>query len=265
MIRRSYIDIDSESQIHIAEAGIASAEYPSILLIHQTPRSWDEFREVMALLKADCHLIAIDLPGMGASSPLSRNPTIEDYATAAISVINHFGSNPMVICGHHTGAVVAIELAATEAELVDSLILSSAPWLNPKIRKERFRKTPIDTARATRDGSHLIEYWQQRSPYYPSKTEYMDRLMTDILKASNPAEGHLAVGQYRMEDVISNINCPTLLIEHSKDPFAIKHTPQLHVSIPQAVLKRIPNGQVALEVTASEFSTLLRNWVFRSN
>ena len=49
-----------------------------MLLLHQTPRSWDEFREVMTALQDRLHLLAIDLPGMGASeqhpawSPVER-------------------------------------------------------------------------------------------------------------------------------------------------------------------------------------------------
>lgn len=264
MIKRQYIDNPAGGQIHVAEAGNKSSKHPSILLLHQTPRSWDEFKEVMGLLRTDCHLIAMDLPGMGASSPVSNAPTIEDYARAAAIVIRHFGYEAMTICGHHTGGVVAIDLAASEPKLVDSLALSSTPWLDSKTRMERSRKTPIDTATATRDGYHLIDYWRQRSPYYPSKTEFMNRFIADALKATNPATGHIAVGQYHMEQAVSKIECPVLLIEHMKDPFAVKHTPHLKADFPHAVIEYIPNGQVALEVTAPEFSAILHNWVFRT-
>jgi len=263
MIRRSYIENGLGGQIHLAEAGKPSSVHPTILLIHQTPRSWDEFREVMTILKSDCHLIAMDLPGMGASSSISNNPTIEDYSKVAEKVVEHFGSKPMTICGHHTGAAVAIQLAASKSDYVASLVLSSAPWLNPNIRSERSRKTPIDTTHATRDGFHLMDFWRQRSPYYPDEVDYMNRFVADALKAVNPAEGHLAVGQYKMELAVPKVTCPVLLVEHMKDPFAIKHTPHLRADFPHAALEQVSNGQVALEVTASKFATILSNWVFR--
>ena len=264
MIKKQYIDNGLGGQIHLAEAGRKSSNTVSILLLHQTPRSWDEFKEVMHLLGPEHHLIAMDLPGMGASSPVSDIPTIEDYAQSAAKVIRHFGGDPMTICGHHTGGVVAIELAARAPELVSSLILSSTPWLDPDIRLERSGKTPVDTAVITRDGAHLIDYWQQRSPYYPDKTEYMSRFISDALKSSDPAEGHIAVGQYQMEKAVSKIQCEILLIEHMKDPFASKHTAQFKANFPHAMIEHIPGGHVALEVTAVEFSALLHKWVNRT-
>ena len=108
-----------------------------------------------------------------------------------------------------------------------------------------------------------MDYWRQRSPYYPEQTDFMNRFISDALKTANPAAGHLAVGQYQMEKRASKITCPVLIIEHMNDPFAVKHTPHLKTAFPQAAVEQIPNGHVALEVTATEFATLLREWVFR--
>lgn len=249
----------------MAETGQYSPDKPSVLLIHQTPRSWDEFKEVMGLLGSDCHLIAMDLPGMGGSSPVSRSATIETYSKSAARVVQHFGSLAMTVCGHHTGGVVAIELAASAPKYVESLVLSSTPWLDQSIRIKRSHKTPIDTAQSTRDGYHLIDYWRQRSPYYPENVSYMDRFITDAFRAHNAAEGHLAVGQYEMELAAPKIECPVLLVEHMKDPFAVKHTPDLIAAFPHAVLKQILNGTVALEVTAPAFSEILSEWTRRQD
>ena len=263
MIKRHYIENGCGGQIHLAEAGSPSKTRPSILLLHQTPRSWDEFKEVMERLGSECHLIAMDLPGMGASSSISELPSIEDYAQAAAIVIRHFGSTPMIICGHHTGGVAAIEVAASAPELVASLVLSSTPWLDPDIRRARAEKSPIDTATLARDGTHLMDYWRQRSPYYPEQTDFMNRFISDALKTADPAAGHLAVGQYQMEKRVSKITCPVLIIEHMKDPFAVQHTPHLKTAFPQAAFEQILHGHVALEVTATEFAALLREWIFR--
>ena len=263
MIKRHYIDNDWGGQIHLAEVGLKSLKNPSVLLIHQTPRSWDEYKEVMALLGSSCHLIAMDLPGMGASSPSPNTPSIETYAQAAAKVVRHFGSEAMIVCGHHTGGVVSVDLAAKAPELVHSLVLSSTPWIDPKAREERSRKTTIDTAVTRRDGQHLIDYWNQRSPYYPENNEFMARFMADVLKASNPTEGHKAVEQFHMEEMVSKIVCPVLIIEHMQDPFAVKHTQHLRENFPQAELEHIPNGQVALEVGADEFSAILKKWILK--
>ena len=97
-IVRRYIDGPS-GQIHLAEAGRG----PSVLLLHQTPRSWDEFREVMIALEDCLHLIAMDLPGMGSSDQHPAGPSIENYAAAAAVVIERLQRGPIAVCGHHTG------------------------------------------------------------------------------------------------------------------------------------------------------------------
>ena len=135
MIRRTYISNQVGGQIHIAEAGSG----PTVLFLHQTPRSWDEFREVMHILKGNLRLIAMDLPGMGASDSIGTNPCIETYADAAECVAQWSAATPLIICGHHTGGVVAIELAARRPDLVTSLILSSTPWMD-----ELYSKLPSD-------------------------------------------------------------------------------------------------------------------------
>ena len=66
-----------------------------------------------------------------------------------------------------------------------------------------------------------------------------------------------------MEKRVSKITCPVLIIEHMKDPFAVQHTPHLKTAFPQAAFEQILHGHVALEVTATEFAALLREWIFR--
>lgn len=263
MIHRSYIADGHGGQIHVTESGQQTESQASIFLLHQTPRSWDEFREVMENLSNTFHLIAIDLPGMGGSSAPTKNPTIEIYAQAAARAIEHFGGAPMIVCGHHTGGVVAVELAAKRPDLVESLILSSTPWLDPEVRLQRSKKTPIDTAPRKQDGSHLTNLWQQRVPFYPEGGEYLDRFIKDALRATDPAEGHHVVSQYHMEKTAPKITSPVLLVEHGLDPYASKHSSHMRTAFSKAEVEVIPNGHAALEVTAPQFSKILRNWCLR--
>lgn len=259
-INRQYID-GPFGQIHIAETQEVNPSQPSVLLLHQTPRSVDEFKEVMEILAGKYHLIAMDLPGMGASGK-PPSATIENYALAANCVMAHFSSSQnMIVCGHHTGGVVAIEVAARNPDNVVSLVLSSTPWVDEEARNYRATKEPIDTVNRVIDGSHLASLWQQRSPYYPDSTEYLDRFIRDALIAANPADGHHAVGQYRMEDRVSDIHVPVLVIEHSKDPFASRHTKLLCEQFNDVCIEKIAGGHIPLEHTAREFSDILENWI----
>ena len=71
-IRRSYADTP-EGQIHYAEAG----QGKPVLLLHQTPRSWDEYRDVLPILGRKYRVIAMDTIGFGDSYRLKGEATIE--------------------------------------------------------------------------------------------------------------------------------------------------------------------------------------------
>ena len=111
MIERAYVANGRSGQLHYARAGRG----PTIVCLHQTPRSWDEFREVILLLQDEFQVIAMDLPGMGASSGADEGASIEAYAQAAINLVETLACGPVILCGHHTGGVVAIELANAQA------------------------------------------------------------------------------------------------------------------------------------------------------
>jgi pimeloyl-ACP methyl ester carboxylesterase len=105
-IRRRYVDVPF-GQVHVAEAG----EGRPVVLLHQTPRSVDEFAEVLPLLAPVLRAIAVDLPGMGASDSHPDGTTIESLAAGVVAAVDTLGVDEFDLVGHHTGGVVAVEMA----------------------------------------------------------------------------------------------------------------------------------------------------------
>lgn len=259
MIKRHYLDNGHGGQIHFADAGSGIP----ILFLHQTPRSWDEFREVIALLESRAYCVAIDLPGMGASDPITEHDKIEDYADAVIRLIEHLNLGPVVVCGHHTGGVVAFDIAAKRPDLVSSLVLSSTPWIDDKVRVARKVKQPIDTVAVSRDGHQLLDLWTQRSPYYPENPVYLMRFMASALQSSNPAHGHNAITHYKMEKLVGRIDCPILVIEHSNDPFSSNYTGLLSKHLNVTQVEKVIGGMVPLEFSHHKIAKILDDWLIQ--
>ncbi|MCB0965374.1 MAG: alpha/beta hydrolase [Ilumatobacter sp.] len=257
--RRSYVDAP-HGQIHVAEAGSGTP----LILIHQTPRSSDEFREVMGLLSSQVRTVAFDLPGMGASDPLPAPPSIEEYAAAALHVADALGLDSFHICGHHTGGVVAVEVAAHAPDRVRSIALSSTPWIDGSARRARASAPPpVDVATHRPDGGHLIDLWNQRRPYYPMGHELLDRYLADALRASSTEEGHRAVGRYAMDERCRSVRCPVLVIEHAGDPFASKHTDALVAGFRPVSVVLVEDGRIPLEHGAVAVARALADFVGR--
>src|SRR5437763_1619415 len=85
MIRRAYADLP-HGQVHYAECGARDA--PPVLLLHQTPRSWMEYRHVLPLLGARYRAIAMDTAGFGASDPPAGAAAIEAWAAVAAQLLD---------------------------------------------------------------------------------------------------------------------------------------------------------------------------------
>lgn len=243
--RFAYADT-GHGQIHYAECGPRAAA--AVLLLHQTPRSWAEYRGVLPLLGQRYRAIAMDTAGFGASTPLPGDASIERWAQAAGGLLDALGVARAHVVGHHTGGVIAVELAAAFPSRVDRLVLSSTPYTDATFRRERAERPPIDEVAPRPDGSHLAELWQRRQPYYPpDRPELLHAFVGDALKVINRLEdGHRAVARYRMEERIGRIAGPVLVIRAARDPFAAPHAQELCGRLPQARLVEIADGMVPL-------------------
>lgn len=218
-------------QLHYAEAG--SGE-PALLLLHQAPRSWDEFREVLPLLGERRRTVAMDMRGFAMSPGLPAPQTIEAYADGALALLDALNLDRVAVLGHHTGGLVAAEVAAAAPDRVTHLVLSSAPYNDAGWRGAHDAEDlGVDAAEIQEDGSHLTTLWAQRLPYYPAgRPDLLDRFVRDALAPGvDPAEGHRAVHRYVMEDRIGLVTAPTLILCAAEDPFAMPHVPRLEVAL----------------------------------
>jgi pimeloyl-ACP methyl ester carboxylesterase len=215
-LHRAYADTPL-GQFHYAEEGTGIP----VLMLHQTPRTHDEFAEVQAALAGDVRTLAMDMRGFGFSAPLPEPQTIEDMAEGVLVLLDALALDSAVLLGHHTGSVVALEVAAAAPERVQALVLSAMPWIGPE-RRAREHSVGVDDVERREDGSHLTELWRLRQPYYPAgRPDLLDRFVRDALVPGlDPAEGHRACERYLMEQRIGLVRCPVLVLAPSDDPFA---------------------------------------------
>ncbi|WP_445181884.1 alpha/beta fold hydrolase [Pseudonocardia sp. Cha107L01] len=119
-VRRRFVDT-RYGQVHLAEHGSGDP----VLLLHQTPRSWDEYRDVLPLLGAHRRAIALDTLGFGDSARPDEPWTVELFAAGVLAAADALGLTGFDLVGHHTGGVIAVEVAAAAPERVGRLVLSA--------------------------------------------------------------------------------------------------------------------------------------------
>ena len=207
-----------------AESGAAAGS--PLVLLHQTPRSVDEFAEAVPLLARERRVVALDTPGYGCSDRVPGQPRVEDYAGAVLDALDALGVGSFVPVGHHTGAVIAFELAAAAPERVERAAFSGPVDLDAAGRAYLlpfFRQWTVAA-----DGAHLLDKWSKFVGWLPDPP-LVQRLVVDLFRAGETSEqGHFATTLYRMEDRAPHVRCPALLLYGARDPFATPARAALH-------------------------------------
>ncbi|MCR1784387.1 alpha/beta fold hydrolase [Nocardioides carbamazepini] len=229
-------------QLHYAESGSGAP----VLLLHQTPRSWDEYREVLPLLGATRHAVAMDTLGFGASARTPEPFRIELFADAVEDLIESLGLRDVSLVGHHTGGVVAIEVAARRGTDIANLVLSGVPYVDAPRRARVADAPPIDHVTPAADGSHLVELWNRRRPFYPAdRPDLLARLVADGVRVLDRVEeGHRAVNAYRMEDRIRLVRSRTLVLCGEEDAYSLPDVPRLCAAVPGSTSAVLPGTGV---------------------
>jgi pimeloyl-ACP methyl ester carboxylesterase len=239
----SGIELGAIELEHGTLAYASGGEGPVVALLHQTPRSTDEYRDVLPALAAHGYrAIAFDTPGFGRSAPLPAAPSIERWARAISDGLDALGLDRVAIVGHHTGGVIAVELAAQRPEQTPALVLSSTPLTDAK-----YRGTPPDEA-GVDAGDDADTLRQSRAGFYPSdRPELLDRYVRDALNAGSlRLLGHHVVGAYEMDDRIARLTMPVLLIGADADPYAFPQLKRMRAALAHAETAVIRGGMVPL-------------------
>jgi pimeloyl-ACP methyl ester carboxylesterase len=231
--------------VHCASAG----EGDAVLLLHQTPRSWDEYRDVIPILARRRHVVAMDTIGFGDSTRLPPGEdSIERWADVAVSLLEALGIEQAAVVGHHTGGYIAGEIGVARPECVTAVVLSSVTVHPPEERLAHASgRAVVDDVVRSADGSHLVELWRLRASFYPPGTDLLERYIVDCIKAGDlAAEGHRVVARYAAEQRFPLLSCPVLLIGATEDPHAYPWLDGVHEAIPHASVAVIEGGTVPL-------------------
>ena len=120
--KNQYITVD-ENQIAYRELSKGKSQLPLVMLVHlgATLDNWDP--KLLDLLAEKHHVIAVDLPGVGASQGKVA-PTIPGMAEQTIAFIQALGYDKINLLGLSMGGMIAQEIIRIKPTLVNRLILA---------------------------------------------------------------------------------------------------------------------------------------------
>lgn len=221
-IRRDYAD-GPYGLVHFQDTGAVDGNARPLVLCPQAPMSSRQFDSVYPILAArGIRAIGVDTPGFGNSDPTDFVPKVEDWAPAVAAVLDHLGLDQVDVLGHHTGALVATEVALQFPNRVKNLILAGPLPLEDEERQGFLDY--VDRAEVNyeykADGSHLVGSFMGRFNAYgeDADPQRITRYTIEKLMGRGPFwYGHYAAFMYNHNEAIPKITQRTLILTNTGD------------------------------------------------
>jgi pimeloyl-ACP methyl ester carboxylesterase len=216
--RRAYAE-GPYGQVHFRDTG----EGIPLVLCHQAPQTSKQFTNVYEPLhRRGLRAIGVDTPGFGESDPTPFVPTVEDWAAAVPAVLDHLGIEKAHVLGHHTGGMVATEVALQFPGRVRKLIING-PLPMSEERRLKFlegnEEREINFVYAD-DGSHLQQSFMGRHNMYGAGADPRTITRYTVEKFQGYAPfwtGHHAAFIYDHGAALKKIKQATLILTNTGD------------------------------------------------
>jgi len=238
--RSPWLDIDwREHQHWVPVAGrqinvidIGSGDQ-TIVFIHGLAGCWQNWLENIPAFTETHRVIAMDLPGFGASELPAERISIAGYGRIVAELLETLGVECACVVGNSMGGFIGAEIAITRPELLERLVLVSAAGIT--VQGQRNETVLSILSRGENVLSFYAAWFATRSEVLSRRPRMRRAMMLfvaahpDRLPAPLIAEqvrgsgkpGFLsaldALSDYPIKDRLQDIECPTLIVWGTDD------------------------------------------------
>ena len=242
-INRRFVSVGGQ-HLHYRRGGSG----PPIVMVHPAITSSTYFVPQMTRLAEKFTCFAFDNPGFGSSDTTPGSTGLmAELADGIAAGMRALGFHAVPVFGYHTGAAVALELAARHPDLVSGLVLDGLPMFNQDEVAQLFSADFAPPLTIDALGGHLTHTWtrfRDQYTFYPWCTKTAHTVLPLKNAATAPAVNdwvqyfyssaeHYAVPFFDAHDSgavaaerITSLTMPALFVCASND-FLVSHTPRL--------------------------------------
>lgn len=262
MIRKSYVDT-ADGQLHYRHIDCGNVP---IVMFHMTSSSSESYEPLMnALAALNQSSIAFDTPNYGMSYKTDRQPTITYISSVMLEAVSKLGIDKFHVLGHHTGAVICVDLAITAPDRVLSTMLATYTYLTAEQNAQWYRNLVVDIP-VTQYGAQLLWAWTRLVSLdtMPLPPDLLHReTIASLIPGENWNWAYKAVFTYGdSQSKALQVKCPMFLVVGEREPGkASCHDPMAR-DFPNAhELVVTGHGLFVLETAAKEVAPALISFI----
>jgi pimeloyl-ACP methyl ester carboxylesterase len=237
--RSPWLDVDWRSHQRWLEIGgrrvnvIELGSGPPVVFVHGLSGSWQNWLEQLPVFARDHRVVAVDLPGFGASEMPDWQISISGYGRWLDALYDALGIDVAAVVGNSMGGFISAELAIAYPARVERLVLVSAAGLT--VEHQRHDRTltvlrTLDRRLAAYAGwlgtrsDTLARRPRARRMIFGLVAHRPDLLAGPLVAEQIRGSGKPgfvpaldALTSYPIRDRLPEIACPTLIVWGTKD------------------------------------------------
>jgi len=222
--------------IHYTAVGPTKPKLLPIIGFHMSPRSVDEYYEIMIECTSTTTygdnqprlFVAMDEFGYGQSNNPLESCTLDDIADCFLQVLDHLEVSKCIVAGNLMGCYIALSLASRYPDRVKGVVCSNLYHFQPEAREKALREEaerlqekvpsfPPDSWELKDDGSHINEIFGKRSSWLSTELNTratLDNLNYLVKRRSRYSRGvHIQDGgAFLLQDACFKVKCPVMCI-----------------------------------------------------
>jgi pimeloyl-ACP methyl ester carboxylesterase len=216
-----------------------------LVLLHNTYLGSEAFlrHDFLQRLADKYAVFAPDAIGQGDSDLPDHALSVEEHAENLGDIIDALGVGKVNIFASHTGASVAMHLAATQPDKIDKLIFAGLPMWRARGREKLSQMDRFKAWDYSEDGSHLSTLWEERLGITKGlNAEQMHNQFLAFLRPGPRVHEPLhALFNYEPREKLPDVKVPVLAVAAEGDQF-LEAMPEITEAIPSSKTAVLPRG-----------------------
>ncbi len=206
----------------------------TLVFIHGLSGCWANWLEQLPALARDHRVVALDLPGFGASPMPDWEISISRYARLLNSLLDQLGVDAAAVIGNSMGGFIGAELAIAFPQRVERLVLVSAAGVSTHEHRDATRAMPV-MLRAERILAMTTAWAASKSDAFARRAHLRDIALSVVARHPSRLPPALAAEQirgagkpgfmqafqatihYAVRERLPEIACPTLIVWGASD------------------------------------------------